>query len=539
MNRRRAIWIVAIMAILAITGGAYAYYNQEYLPAQELVEEPPVQSTMVRQGDIVISATGAGTIIPAEEIELSFGSSGVLDELLVRVGDQVQAGDVLASLDDTAARQTLANAELQLAQAAMQTDASATEAGISYDDISLQQAQINLDVAQAELDDLLNWEPDEDEIALAEANLASAQANLNAAWGQETSAGYNVEVSQINLEQAQRDLVKAQENYDNAWDEARDWETFYHEPICEPGEREPCTGQTWADRIEQDRESATNTLTRAQDNLAIAQANYNSTVAGTSSSSSTSAQSNVLSAEQALETAKKGPTDDEIETAEIAVRQAELALQQARLGQESNAVSLAQAQLNVDAAQAALDDTLLVSPINGTVMTLNVSVGESASGPVLTLADLEQPLLEVFIDETDLDTIGLDFEVEVVFDALPDDVFTGRVVQVDPMLSNVNGVTAVRAVVQLDVDSFAKPQTLPVGLNATVDVIGGRAENAVLVPVEALRELSPGEFAVFVMEDGEPKLRFVEVGLMDFTFAEILSGLEAGEVVTTGIVETG
>jgi hypothetical protein len=33
-------------------------------------------------------------------------------------------------------------------------------------------------------------------------------------------------------------------------------------------------------------------------------------------------------------------------------------------------------------------------------------------------------------------------------------------------------------------------------------------------------------------------LRFVEVGLMDFTFAEIVSGLEAGETVTTGIIET-
>ena len=80
--------------------------------------------------------------------------------------------------------------------------------------------------------------------------------------------------------------------------------------------------------------------------------------------------------------------------------------------------------------------------------------------------------------------------------------------------------------------------TLPVGLNASVDVIGGRAENAVLVPVEALRKLGPGEYAVFVIEDGEPKLRIVTVGLIDFTSAEILSGLDAGEVVTTGIVET-
>jgi multidrug efflux pump subunit AcrA (membrane-fusion protein) len=99
-------------------------------------------------------------------------------------------------------------------------------------------------------------------------------------------------------------------------------------------------------------------------------------------------------------------------------------------------------------------------------------------------------------------------------------------------------VQVVRTLVSLDADSFAKPLSLPVGLNASVDIIGGRAENAVLVPVEALRELGPEEYAVFVVEDGEPTLRIVEVGLIDFVSAEIISGLDAGEIVTTGIVET-
>jgi hypothetical protein len=40
------------------------------------------------------------------------------------------------------------------------------------------------------------------------------------------------------------------------------------------------------------------------------------------------------------------------------------------------------------------------------------------------------------------------------------------------------------------------------------------------------------------MEDGEPRLRVVTVGLMDYTSAEITSGLGAGEVVTTGVVDT-
>jgi len=111
-------------------------------------------------------------------------------------------------------------------------------------------------------------------------------------------------------------------------------------------------------------------------------------------------------------------------------------------------------------------------------------------------------------------------------------------VEVNPSLQRVSNVDAVLVKVQLDADSFSKPQSLPVGSNASVDVIGGRVENAVLVPVEALRELGPGEYAVFVMEDGEPKLRPVTVSLMDFTSAAITDGIQAGDVVTTGVVET-
>ena len=158
------------------------------------------------------------------------------------------------------------------------------------------------------------------------------------------------------------------------------------------------------------------------------------------------------------------------------------------------------------------------------------------SGAFVTLADLSLPQLEVFLDETDAANFAIGYEAEVIFDALPDSSFTGRVIQVDPRLSNQGNISTVQGLVQLDPSSF---DGLLVGMNAAVDIVGGRAENAILVPVEALRELGPGEFAVFVLQDGEPRLRPVEVGIRDFTFAEIISGLEAGETVTTGIVETG
>lgn len=539
MLKKRSIWIGVILAVTLVIGGAYVYFTAQTARAQSADTSSAVQTAPVRQGDILISATGAGTVIAATEVVAGFPSGGTLDSLLVQVGDQVAAGDLLAQLDDTAAQETLAQAELQLAQAVMRTDGTQTAAGVSYNDLLLEQARTNLEQAQQNLADLQSWEPDEDEIAKAEATLAAAQAGFNAALGQEASAGYNLQITALSLEQAQQAVVDAQANYDEAWDEARDWETFWDEPTCRTGETANCTGTTWSDRIESDRNSTAAALERAQDNLTIAQAQYNAGASGTNSSSSANAESNVLSAELALKAAQTGPTEDDLEAAELAVRQAEIALLQAQLNQEADTIGLAQAELNVQNAQQNLTDAQLFSPISGTVMAVAANEGEVVGGGALiTLADLDQPLLEIYLDETDLDKIGLDYEVEVVLDALPDDTFIGRVVQIDPQLQTVSGVTVVRALVELDQDSFAKPQSLPVGMNATVDVIGGRADNALLVPVEALREISPGEYAVFVLENDVPELRFVEVGLQNFTFAEIISGLAMGDVVTTGIVET-
>jgi len=536
---RKWYWIIGLLVITAAVVGVYFYWDNSEAVSAEAEETSEVQTATVRQGDITISATGAGTIIPTEEINLSFPNNGVISEIAVHVGENVQAGDVLARLDDGDAQEALLNAQIQQSQALMQTDAASTVVGISFDDISVEQAQLNLDEAQAALDELLNWESDPDDVAQAEASLAAANASYNAALGQESSSNSNVEVKRIALEQAQRAMAEAEEAVTTAYDPGREWELYIDDPSCRTGEQHPnCTGQPYSDNIKNEREGADAAVIRATDNLAIAEANYNAAVASTNSSSSTSAKSNVLNAEVALQLAQSGPGEDEISAAEKAVRLAELSLKQALLNRESNQLSLEQSQMNVTAAEAAVEDTVLKAPIDGTVMAVNGAVGETAASGIIALADLEQPLLEIYLDETDLDKVGLDYEVEVVFDAFPDDVFNGHTIQVDPLLSSVSGVSAIRALVLLDEDSFAKPQTLPIGLNATVEVIGGRATNALLVPVEAVRELSPGSYAVFVMENGEPELRMVEVGLMDFTFAEILSGVELGEVVTTGLIAT-
>jgi len=177
--------------------------------------------------------------------------------------------------------------------------------------------------------------------------------------------------------------------------------------------------------------------------------------------------------------------------------------------------------------------------MDGTITAVTADVGDLLQDGVsfITLEDLSEPLIEVYVDESDMASLALGYECDVVFDALPDVMFTGKITHVDPTISEVAGMNVVRGVITLDPESFAKPQGLTVGMSATVDIIGGRAENAVLVPVEALRDLGDGKYGVFVIENGQPVLHEVTVGLQDYTYAEIKSGVNAGDTVSTGITE--
>ena len=106
----------------------------------------------------------------------------------------------------------------------------------------------------------------------------------------------------------------------------------------------------------------------------------------------------------------------------------------------------------------------------------------------------------------------------------------------DPMLVTVDGTPAVQSWASVDFSS--REIDILAGMTADVEVVAAEARDAVLVPVEALRELSPGQFAVFVVDPkGDLELRAVEVGLTDPINAEILDGLDLGETVSVGEME--
>lgn len=88
MFRKIYRWVILVVLVAAAAGG-YVYYRQVFAAPDE-TEETPLQTATVRMGSLVISATGTGTVTAKSELSVGFEKSGVVTELLVAVGDEVQ-----------------------------------------------------------------------------------------------------------------------------------------------------------------------------------------------------------------------------------------------------------------------------------------------------------------------------------------------------------------------------------------------------------------------------------------------------------------
>ncbi len=517
-------WLL-IGIVIVVCLGVSAYFIFSANKSSSDSQQTSVQTAIARRGDLVVYANAAGEVIPAREMGVGFDESGKIIEILVEVGDNVKAGDVLARLQTNNTAESIAvsiaNAELSVLNAQQDLDAI-------HDNWKIDSAQALKDVedAQKALDDLRNsdtalklaWET----VVESQKAVADAERTYNITLSTASQADIDAAHAQVLL--AEQALERAKDKY-------------------EPYANKPDDNLTKA-RLQA-------SLSAAQAAYDAAVRNYNAMI-GTGSdldkdvakAQLDTAQAQLDDAMREWERAKNGPSEGEIALAEAELASAQSRWEILKEGPDPVDVTLAQEELtrakaNLELAKQSQAEIDLVAPMDGTILSIDANGGEYVNNAaIMTLADLRHPFLRVYLDETDMDKVAVGYEADVTFDAIPDQTFTGKVISVNPSLVTVSNVKTIEAIVQLDVNSFAKPMILPIGLNASVDIIGGRADKVVLVPVEAVREISPGEYGVFVMENGEPKLQMVEVGLMDFTSAEIISGLKAGDIVTTGIVKT-
>ena len=518
-------WLFAIGLFVLTAGGitGYVFYTKSATPAAATAT---LQTSVARSGSLTIYASGTGTLVTSTARNVSFTQSGTITELLVKLGDQVTAGQVLARLQssssEAALKASVASADLAVLNSQKNLDDLITNA-----QKTTANALKAVETAQTALD---NLKENSSSIAIAQQTVANAESAL-------VTAQYKYNVSKMTASQASIDayyaaMLSAQENYEKTVEWYNDNQVYNRDP----------------DSLF--RANAEARLSSARQALATATSNYNSAKQPSTTSAQAVAEANLtaakadLEADQiALEKAKAGPTAGEIAVAEANLASAQVEYARVKDGVDPKDLAIAQASLNNAKAQLevakekkAVEE--MTAPIAGTVMSINGDVGNSVgTGTFIVVANLSQPMLTAYLDESDLDKIKNGLAVEVTFDALPDTVFKGTVVEINPSLVSVSNVSAVEIKVQLD-DTSNSAASLAIGMNAAVDVISSQALNAVLVPVEAVRTVSTDEQVVFVMENGEPVMKMVTVGLTNTTTAEIKSGVSAGDVVSTGVVQT-
>jgi HlyD family secretion protein len=206
--------------------------------------------------------------------------------------------------------------------------------------------------------------------------------------------------------------------------------------------------------------------------------------------------------------------------------------------------TIQQRQAALDAAQVNLDYTNIVSPVEGTVVSRNVTMGQTVASsfqtPTLFLiaTDLARMQVDANVSESDIGGIKLGNKATFTVDAYAKRTFEGTVSQVRQSPQTVQNVVTYDIVISVNNSDL----TLMPGMTAASRIVIDQRDDVIRVPNQALRyvpkglagAIQSGKAQIWVMRDGDPVAVPVVAGLDDDNFTEIVSGdVKPGDLVIT------
>jgi len=172
----------------------------------------------------------------------------------------------------------------------------------------------------------------------------------------------------------------------------------------------------------------------------------------------------------------------------------------------------------------------VLSPIDGVVGAINVEVGQSAAPgmPVATVASFSNRIrVKAAVSDADLPYVKVGATADATISAIPDQVFSGRVTRISPMVDAASR----SATVEITLPNSQR-QLVP-GMTASVRLVVERREHVVVVPLGAL--FATDRTRAVTIEGTTVRVRTIQVGLVGDEKAEIVSGINPGDkVATTG-----
>jgi HlyD family secretion protein len=232
----------------------------------------------------------------------------------------------------------------------------------------------------------------------------------------------------------------------------------------------------------------------------------------------------------------KTQNQNNISQAEAGVSAAKVALEVQKASYDSliappREVDIAYYRAVLEGAKANRNKAIIYAPINGIITKINKKVGESIS-TAETMIEMLSPHYEIDVDipETDVVKLSLNDEAEITLDSLGKDVkFFGKVINIDPAATDIQGVVYYKVKVSLDEngDERVKP-----GMTANVVIKTDMRENALYIPSRAVLSNNGDSKYVRVLEGKEVIEKEVFLGIKgDNGLVEIISGLSEGEEI--------
>jgi membrane fusion protein, macrolide-specific efflux system len=234
----------------------------------------------------------------------------------------------------------------------------------------------------------------------------------------------------------------------------------------------------------------------------------------------------------------------------------------ASLGLQASKASLTTSKESYATALENTKETVVAAPIDGVVTALPISVGtavsagtstgstssgttaasgssasgssstssSSSSGSSITITDMNSLQVELTVSEVDIPDVAVSQPATVTFDAISGKTFTGSVKSILPNATTSSGVVNYTVYVKLD----QLDERMRTGMTASVDIKTESATDVVAVPSAAVKTANGTKYVLVVGQDGRTTQKTVKVGLTDDTYTQIVSGISAGTVVSTG-----
>ncbi|WP_417025243.1 efflux RND transporter periplasmic adaptor subunit [Candidatus Allofournierella excrementavium] len=456
-----------------------------------------VRTVTLQKGTLEDSISATGTVQSSDVSNVTTDLKYTVKTVNVQVGDSVEEGDVICTLDTSELEESIQKLQESLADAKDEAQKQYEKA-----QASLTEAEENV---KSTYDDMKEAEDERDSAKSAYETAAAAVKSYEA----EVDAANADLLTKLNARQAALDAYTAA---GGTVDENGD-------PVTSATSEAASTAadlSALADALVKangEYKSAEQTLKTAEANLQTAQ----------SASNYTALSSAYNQAQTAYEQAKT-TYENAIKTSETAEESRDTALENYNKAGESD---------ELEELQSQLEKCTLKAETSGKVTAVNATVGSAIDGAAATIQDTDSLKISITIAEYDIDSVSEGMHAVITSDVIDGEI-DGTLTQISPTASG-GGSSSSTFSAEVTVDD--ENSGLLIGTNAKVQIIQSTTEDVFTVPLDAIEEKEDGTSVIYVQsgeENGEPVFEEVQVvvGATNDYYAEV-SGvdLEEGMIV--------